>query len=57
MMYHDALKSVTALESRERPFVASYDSGYEYTLEHWVALRRLLEESDRDASRPARGAA
>ena len=32
-----------ASSSGDRPRVTSYDSGYEHSLEHWLAVRQLVE--------------
>ena len=34
-----------------RPPVSSYDSGYEYSPQHWLELQKRVEEDDRE--RPA----
>jgi hypothetical protein len=33
-------------ESAGRPHVTSYDSGYEFSLEHWQETRRVVEQED-----------
>jgi hypothetical protein len=35
--------------SASRPFVASYDLGYEYTQEHYIALQCMLEDADNES--------
>ena len=37
-----AIKAPTT-PSAERPQVTSYDSGYEFSLEHWLKVRQLVE--------------
>lgn len=32
--------------SSERSDPTSYDSGYEHSLEHWIDVRRLVDEAD-----------
>ena len=34
------------VESEIQPLRDSYDSGYEHSAEHWVALRQLVEEAE-----------
>jgi len=29
-----------------KPRVTSYDSGYEHSIEHWIEVRQMVEESD-----------
>ena len=41
----------TAPEPNRRPLITSYDSDYEHSLEHYVAVRRLVDEADIDAGR------
>lgn len=38
-----ATKSPTPTPSVGRPQVTSYDSGYEFSLEHWLEVRQLVE--------------
>jgi hypothetical protein len=38
-----ATKSATTAPSGARPRVTSYDSGYEFSLEHWIEVRQLVE--------------
>lgn len=40
-----------------RPRVTSYDSGHEYSIEHWNELRLMVEESAEETAAPdtARG--
>ncbi len=38
-----APKTATATPSGGRPRVTSYDSGYEHSLEHWLAVQQLVE--------------
>jgi hypothetical protein len=33
-------------ENMRRPVIITYDSADEHSPEHWVALRRLVEETD-----------
>jgi len=41
--------------STGRPLVTSYDSGYEHSLEHWLAVRQLVEAAEAEPA-PARKA-
>ncbi len=38
-----ATKSATATPCGGRPRVTSYDSGYEFSLEHWLEVQQLVE--------------
>jgi len=38
-----APKTAIATPSGGRPRVTSYDSGYEHSLEHWLAVQQLVE--------------
>jgi len=33
-----------------RPQVASYDSGYEHSLDHYVGIKLLLQDADKEAN-------
>jgi len=37
------LAAKTPTASADRPQVTSYDSGYEFSLEHWLEVRQLVE--------------
>jgi hypothetical protein len=37
-----APKSTTTTPASSRPQVTSYDSGYEFSLEHWLEVRQLV---------------
>jgi hypothetical protein len=37
-----ATKSTTTTPLSARPEVTSYDSGYEFSVEHWLELRQLV---------------
>lgn len=37
--------SVSSSQLR-RPFIASYDLGYEYTQQHYIALQCMVEDAD-----------
>jgi len=40
----------TATPSSGRPRVTSYDSGYEHSLEHWLAVQQLVETESQPES-------
>jgi hypothetical protein len=46
MASNPANKPPFATPSSERPRVTSYDSGYEYSVEHWFEVRQLVELAD-----------
>ena len=35
-----------------RPSVSSYDSGYEYSIEHCVDIKLLVQETENEANKP-----
>ncbi len=35
-------------DSKQRPRITSYDSGYEHSLDHFIEVRRLVAEADDD---------
>lgn len=38
-----ATKAASTTPSNARPRVTSYDSGYEFSLKHWLEVRQLVE--------------
>lgn len=38
-----AIKSSTPTPSADRPQVTSYDSGYDFSLKHWLEVQQLVE--------------
>jgi hypothetical protein len=34
----------SVVEGQTKPFLKSYDSGPEHSLDHWLAVRRMVEE-------------
>ena len=38
-----AAKSATTIPSSRRPTVTTYDSGHEFSLEHWLEVQQLVE--------------
>ncbi len=45
-MSHDTEIKYKNGNTNTRPQVTSYDSGYEHSYEHWIEVRRLVEESE-----------
>jgi len=48
MTYTSAINSRPEITGANRPLLTSYDSGYEYSLEHWIDLQREIEEADEE---------
>jgi len=46
MGHEISVEARTKVESEIQPLRDSYDSGYEHSGEHWVAIRQLVEEAD-----------
>jgi hypothetical protein len=46
------LESLVETESRVRPALTSYDTGFEHSLEHLMEVRRLVEEVDEEQPAP-----
>jgi hypothetical protein len=44
------IKSPLTSGSAQRPFIASYDLGYEYSQQHYIALQCMVEDADEEAS-------
>lgn len=56
-MVHQRVAAFSSRNDRARsPYVTSYDSGHEHSLEHWMEVRGLVEEASGDAEAPARTA-
>ena len=36
-----------------RPAVESFDSGYEHSPDHWIAVKNMVEEADEEPATPA----
>jgi hypothetical protein len=49
MTYAETVESSISAKSG-RPFIASYDLGYEYSQQHYIALQCLVEDADEDSS-------
>jgi hypothetical protein len=45
-----APKAAITAPSSGRPPVTSYDSGYEHSLEHWLAVQQLVEAEPQPGS-------
>ena len=43
-----ALASPVETEARLRPALTSYDTGFEHSLEHFMEVRRMVEEADEE---------
>lgn len=54
MASKSVITSVKPTPSSERPRVTSYDSPYEYSLEHWLEVKQLVEAADQEAELKAR---
>ncbi len=50
MTYANTIESPLASASACRPFLASYDLGYEYSPKHYIALQCMVEDSDEEPS-------
>jgi hypothetical protein len=48
MTYAETVES--PISRSGRPFIASYDLGYEYSQQHYIALQCLVEDADEDSS-------
>jgi hypothetical protein len=44
----------TPRASASRPFITSYDLGYEYTQEHYIELQCMVEDADAEVATFAR---
>jgi hypothetical protein len=47
-MYSPTFPSVLPPQAGNRPFLTSYDSGQECSLEHWIEVSRLVEKAEDD---------
>jgi hypothetical protein len=51
MMFNDyEINSPGRADSPERPKITSYDACNEHSVEHWVDVRRLVEESEKETA-------
>ena len=46
MGHENSVEARIEAEPEIQPLRDSYDSGYEHSGEHWVAVRQLVEEAD-----------
>jgi hypothetical protein len=46
MMSHKMSKQPRESDSRTQPRITTYDSGYQYSVEHWFEVQKLVEEAD-----------
>ena len=49
MTYSSGFESNTSALSR-KPLIASYDLGYEYSQQHYIALQCMFEDADEEAT-------
>jgi hypothetical protein len=49
MTYAEPVESPVSAPSA-RPFIASYDLGFEYSQQHYIALQCLVEDADENSS-------
>lgn len=49
MTYSSGFESTTAASPR-KPLIASYDLGYEYSQQHYIALQCMVEDADEEAT-------
>jgi len=50
MAYENTMESQPGSSAVGRPLVTSYDLGYEYSLQHYIEVKCLVEEADRELS-------
>ena len=46
MGHEISVEARNKVETEVQPLRDSYDSGYEHSGEHWIAIRRLVEDVD-----------
>jgi len=51
MAYENTMESQPGSSAVGRPLVTSYDLGYEYSLQHYIEVKCLVEEADRECHR------
>ena len=49
MTYSSGFESIQGALPR-KPFIASYDLGYEYSQQHCIALQCMVEDADEEAT-------
>ncbi len=50
MTYTGKNESPSSSGFASKPFIASYDLGYEYSQEHYIALQCMVEDADEEFS-------
>jgi hypothetical protein len=50
MAYGIAPNSSLPNQTVARPLITTYDSGYEHSLDHYVDVKLLVQEEDKEAS-------
>jgi hypothetical protein len=48
MIYAATLESPVRSAPAPKPFIASYDLGYEYSQERYIALQGMVEDADEE---------
>lgn len=48
MACQTVISPVREPKTESRPILASYDTGYEHSVEHLIELRRMVEEAARE---------
>ena len=48
MQYTPAIPTPPSQQSKRRPFLVSFDSGHECSLDHWLELSWLVEHEEAD---------
>jgi hypothetical protein len=49
MTYSSGFESIASALPR-KPFIASYDLGYEYSQQHYIELQCMIEDADEEAT-------
>lgn len=50
MTYAGRIESPRTSASVRRPFITSYDLGYEHSQQHYIALQCMFEDADEEPS-------
>lgn len=50
MTYSGGFESAGTGALPRKPFIASYDLGYEYSQQHYIALQCMVEDADEDST-------
>lgn len=48
MQTSPALDTLSQLSAENRPCLTSFDSGYEFSLEHWIQVAHLVESAQEE---------